>query len=178
MKSLQPKMIRYSEKNGYTVEFREPGSVYLDFDEAFMATVIFEGIPDDKELETNFTRGERAIIQRFIDLWVEEMERLSEQYANIDSADLFVRKVKRFLSLWLSTETKETRSQIESVFGWQYIETTESRMDRAVREKLKETWQTKEDFEKILCQKPWGQVNPQLMKELEERYGKFDLDAS
>lgn len=175
MMSLNLKKVKYSSRHGYSFEWQEPGGVSLTAEEVWYLRLLLEQFPPEEIIDREFTLTERKTIQRFAKLCFRQMEKISAQYQQRDALAGLLPDFRKRLRLFQLSCGQEFQGMIETFLGWTFFDIQPpSGLERLLREKLASQWASKHDFVELLKRTHQGEVSPEILAEIEERYGPLD----
>jgi polyhydroxyalkanoate synthesis regulator phasin len=175
---MEIKSLRYSSRNGISVELFEPGSLRLTVEEACAILLGMKSTLDQKELDENFTQDEQNIISKYEQLNLAKMSRLSDKYRENISVRKIHQELKEILKWYFECVRAGWVNLATDFLGWNLVEPkAESIIDRLVKKGLKEGRTDKAYFEHLLKYKEWGEASPEVIQRLEEAIGPLNLES-
>lgn len=174
--------MKYSSRNGYSFEFRTPGSFVLKPEEVYILILLLKAQLPQAELDEHFTPEEQAVLHRYEKLIGNKRADLSLEYQEFKMLKKMKKELHQLLDLWMEFLPDGFQVFAEKVLGWVLPKPADSAsvMDRMILRELKEERTDKQYFLNLL-KKDYpglGKPSPEVLAKLEERFGPMDLTSS
>jgi hypothetical protein len=116
--NLKISKVRYTSKNGITIDFDRPGTIQLTPEQAYAIYLSSNSELTQNELNQHFSKEEQLILIKYQELLFEKMMNPDPAYVQRGAKMSLQTEITRLVDLWLECSSEGKRALIENYLGW------------------------------------------------------------
>jgi hypothetical protein len=116
--NLKISKVRYTSKNGITIDFDRPGTIHLTPEQAYAIYLSSNAELTQNELNQHFSKPEQLVLIKYQELLFEKMMNPNPAYEQRGKKNSLQAEITRIVDLWLECSAEGKRALIEKYLGW------------------------------------------------------------